>query len=77
MADVGRHHRIAQFHEMIADMDLPEQKKTAHCRSDLMWLTRNMGIRNSGHPNFDAAMTCLKSILRECPNDMTTRILSS
>lgn len=55
---------LRQLHEAISDFDLPEARKTASDKSDLLWLARNMGARNSGHPRHGEAMGHLKRALR-------------
>ena len=42
--------------DLLADMDLPSERKKVRDRSDVMWLLRNCGIRNSEHPNFPEAI---------------------
>ena len=51
---------IELFDSLVADMDIPENRK-----HDWGWLRRNLGIRNSGHENFDEAISLLKIIARE------------
>lgn len=62
MMAVAEH--LRQLHEAIADFDLPASRKTATEKSDLLWLARNMGAHNSGHPRHGEAMDHLKRALR-------------
>ena len=39
-------------------MDVPEKRKT-----DWGWLSRNLGVRNKEHPDFERAMQIIKSLL--------------
>lgn len=41
-------------------MDVPEHRK-----GDFQWLIRNLGIRNSQHPYFEAVMNQLKKELKK------------
>ena len=50
--------------ELIATMDLPEGNRDLTSFRNVMWLTRNMGIRNGDHPNFDEASVVLKRVVR-------------
>lgn len=43
--------------DIIQGMDVPEYRK-----EDVGWLLRNLGIRNSKHPNFQIAIDELKKI---------------
>jgi hypothetical protein len=53
-----------KLHNLLCNMDLPEQKKTSNHFADLLWLDRNMWIRNSDHPNFTMADSLLKKLIR-------------
>ena len=46
--------------DILNKMDVPEARK-----SDMGWLLRNLAIRNSGHRDFQSAMTLIKFILKE------------
>jgi len=48
---------------IIAQMDLPEMRKKMTF-SNLMWLNRNIAIRNRNHPLFSAARGIITNILR-------------
>ena len=50
--------------ELIATMDLPEGNRDLTSFRNVMWLTRNMVIRNGDHPNFDEASVVLKRVVR-------------
>lgn len=45
---------------MLIDMDIPAKRT-----SDIGWLKRNLGIRNSEHPNFNRAIELLTKELHE------------
>lgn len=47
---------------LIADMDLPHQRKSPVNIQDLHWLGRNMALKNSGHPQLDAARNELERL---------------
>lgn len=40
------------FKALVADFDLPESRVKILSPANLRWLMRNMGIRNSSHPNY-------------------------
>lgn len=46
--------------EIIETMDIPEQRK-----EDVLWLSRNMFIRNSNHEDFEEARKLLTKELRD------------
>lgn len=48
------------FASLIKDMDVPEFRRT-----DYHWLSRNLFVRNSEHPNFKQAIEVLKKILKK------------
>lgn len=52
-----------QLFELIKNMDLPSFRKTQDTIHNIEWLGRNIGIRNSDHPNFNQALEVIKSIL--------------
>lgn len=39
-------------------MDVPENKK-----GDVRWLSRNLGVRNSEHPQFREAMSLVRQLM--------------
>lgn len=47
--------------QLVKDMDVPEQRKT-----DIHWLKRNLGIRNSNHPNFNQVIALIHKELKQC-----------
>lgn len=49
-----------RLHEILATMDFPRERK-----DDLNWMCRNLGIKNKDHPDFDEAMTIIKSKLKD------------
>lgn len=46
-----------KLQEIIAEMDVPSQRK-----GDLRWLSRNLGVRNSNHPRFGEAVILIKKL---------------
>ena len=46
--------------EVLADMDLPEQRKDATRFGNVRWLLRNMHFRNSEHKHYKKAKEMLK-----------------
>lgn len=47
-----------ELEEILATMDIPSYRI-----DDLQWLARNLGMRNSTHPQFEKAMKILRSLL--------------
>lgn len=43
---------------LLETMDVPDNRK-----DDYKWLNRNLGIRNSTHPNFELAKSLIKTLL--------------
>jgi hypothetical protein len=50
---------VRELADLLAGMDVPEQRKT-----DLRWLARNLAIRNGDHPNFEAAFVLIKTQIK-------------
>ena len=50
---------LENLQNILETMDVPEMRKT-----DIRWLSRNLGIRNSNHPNFQDAMNLIKELLK-------------
>ena len=48
--------------EILRTMDLPKQRVD---QLDLSWLVRNIGVRNSEHPDFKEAVDLLRSMSRD------------
>lgn len=46
---------MKEIENIVRSMDVPEVRI-----SDLGWLSRNLGIRNSSHPKFDEIMKLIK-----------------
>jgi len=42
--------------ELISTMKLPIQRKEHFSKHNLMWLIRNIGVKNSDHKNFSTAV---------------------
>jgi len=59
---------IETLRRLISSMDLPDWRKTQDTPHNLRWIARNMGIRNSGHPNYQEARQILARLLREEEN---------
>lgn len=51
---------MTKLKEILDTMDIPEQRKT-----DMAWLWRNIGVRNSGHPFLEEARVHIKAKLRD------------
>jgi len=51
---------MKELEEILKTMDIP----TARLK-DTRWLQRNLGIRNSDHPDFKQAMELIKSLPTE------------
>ena len=47
---------MTKLKEILDTMDIPEQRKT-----DMAWLWRNIGVRNSGHPFLEEAKALIKA----------------
>jgi hypothetical protein len=43
--------KLKELEELVENMDVPSFR----CRS-VKWLSQNLGVRNSGHPDFEQAM---------------------
>lgn len=48
-----------QLQEILLTMDVPLFRK-----SDLRWLSRNLGIRNRQHPKFQEAMKLIQFLMK-------------
>lgn len=48
-----------QLQELLEDMDVPKRRLT-----DLQWLKRNLGIRNSSHPDFKEAIDLVVKLIQ-------------
>jgi hypothetical protein len=55
-----------ELHRVLENMDIPKMRF-----DDLGWLTRNIGINNSNHPNFILA-TWLIEKLKESKNEQVS-----
>lgn len=63
--DINEKNAIGRLYELvnsIKEMDLPEDRKYIN-RENLMWLQRNLGIKNSEHDHFNRAMVLIKEFL--------------
>lgn len=52
----------AELSECISTMEVPLSRKpiTEH---NVLWMLRNLGIKNRNHPKFERAMTCAKFVI--------------
>jgi len=62
LEDIER--RRSALGTILAQMDVPEQRKTLDT-GNLRWLSRNLAIKNKDHPMFQVAQTLLRDILKE------------
>jgi hypothetical protein len=51
--------------ELLRTMELPEWRKNHLTIHNVRWLSRNMGLKNSTHPNYNESIELIKSIIRE------------
>ncbi len=51
--------------ELISTMKLPIQRKEHFSKHNLMWLVRNIGVKNSSHKNYDLAVDEIKKRIHE------------
>ncbi len=51
--------------ELISTMKLPIQRKEHFSKHNLMWLIRNIGVKNSSHKNYDLAVHEIKKRIQE------------
>jgi len=51
--------------ELISTMKLPIQRKEHFIKHNLMWLVRNIGVKNSSHKNYDLAVDEIKKRIQE------------
>jgi|TARA_B100001094_G_scaffold164115_1_gene158879 hypothetical protein len=51
--------------ELISTMKLPIQRKEHFSKHNLMWLVRNIGVKNSSHKNYDLAVIEIKKRIQE------------
>ncbi len=58
-----RDSKIAEVLRLISKMHLPSRRKHATSTENFRWLSRNLGIQNSEHTNFAAAMELLKELI--------------
>ena len=56
---------LEQLQTLIRTMELPFYRKANLDKHGLLWLARNMGMRNKNHPKYPEAVEQLKIILRE------------
>ena len=51
--------------ELISTMKLPVQGKEHFSKHNLMWLVRNIGVKNSDHKNYKTAVDEIKRRLKD------------
>lgn len=56
---------MQKLSELISTMKLPVQRKEHFSKHNLMWLVRNIGVKNSDHKNFKIAVSEIKRRLEE------------
>jgi hypothetical protein len=56
---------LEQLQTLIRTMELPFYRKAVVDKHGLLWLARNMGMRNSDHPKYSDAVELLKKVLKE------------
>lgn len=44
------------------DMEIPKNNRDLDVKRNVLWLIRNLAVRNSGHPCFDSVMKHLKEM---------------
>ena len=55
--------KIQELEKLISKMDLPFYRKTIKSGDSLCWLSRNIAVKNSTHPDYNKAISLLKEIL--------------
>ena len=50
----------------LAGFDVPKNKRNLRKAANIRWLLRNLGVRNSNHPDFKETTQDLKDLLRFC-----------
>lgn len=53
------------FVELLNDMDIPDMRREINKRN-LMWLMRNIRVRNGKHPRIKEALEEIKRLIRAC-----------
>ena len=53
-----------ELERLIQGMDIPETRRDITKGENLRWLSRNLGIRNSDHPNLAAAEAEIRKLLK-------------
>ena len=56
---------LTRLTELITPMDLPDCNRDLSNLRNILWLGRNMFIRNGDHPNFQEASKLLTKVTRE------------
>jgi hypothetical protein len=54
--------RMADLHEALSGMDLPDHRRRPCNNDGLRWLARCLHQRNAGHEHFDRAAACLRDL---------------
>jgi len=58
-----------ELNELLDKMDIPDNR-----RNDIPWLSRNLGIRNSNHPDYSRASNIIKAIMKSSKGTLEERI---
>lgn len=53
----GKEKEFEELRSILSSMNIPNMR---FVDMDVQWFLRNLGIRNSNHPNFDRAIELLK-----------------
>jgi len=53
-----------QLSECIETMDIPTNRRDTKLFGNVLWLSRNIRIRNNQHPEYENAIALIKQILR-------------
>ena len=57
--------KLREIEKILKDFDLPEYRKTGSTIHNLLWLFRNIHIKNANHPKKDEAISLIKEVLIE------------
>ena len=56
---------VTKLVELLRPMELPEWRKSKLTIHNVRWLSRNMGLKNSTHPNYNESIELIKAIIRD------------
>lgn len=60
---MNRTERIAELEKLISKMDIPFYRKTIKSSDTIRWLSRNLSVKNSTHPDYQKVMSIIKEII--------------